>query len=193
VFQDGPALIRIDKNGHGVDTLYASNVRSLTLRGKSLWALGDTSVMAFDVATGRKIFELAPRDGLIIDNFLSLLLGDRTGWILGQSSIGMFDLDGIPSSVRSATESTATVMRLHCAPNPACTHATISFSLSRRAQGVLRAVDCTGFPVATLFDGTLEPGTHSIEWATDGLSSGLYFLRLECGASTLTTPLVIKR
>lgn len=63
-------------------------------------------------------------------------------------------------------------------PNPFNPATTISFSLSRSGEVSLRIYDLLGKEIATLVDGRLDAGEHSFQWQADGLSSGIYHVRM---------------
>jgi len=64
-------------------------------------------------------------------------------------------------------------------PNPFNPVTTLAFSLSRAAQARLSVYDLNGQLVATLVDGLLEAGAHSVSFSGASLPSGLYISRLE--------------
>ena len=83
-------------------------------------------------------------------------------------------------------------------PNPFGTRTSIGFDLVRREQVALRVYDVTGRRVRTLVSGSLESGSHHVEW--DGrddrgglLEAGLYFCRLDAGSVSETLRMVFAR
>jgi hypothetical protein len=58
---------------------------------------------------------------------------------------------------------------------------TIRFALPQRERVKLTVVDVLGRDVATLVDGMLEAGAHSVVFDTKRLPSGIYFYRLAGG------------
>ena len=64
-------------------------------------------------------------------------------------------------------------------PNPFNPSTTIKFSLPQRANVSLKIYNLLGQEVVQLTDGIYGAGTHSIEWYSGNLSSGVYFCRLE--------------
>lgn len=66
-------------------------------------------------------------------------------------------------------------------PNPFNPSTTIRFSLPQREQVTLKVFDVLGREVATLVDGELSAGEHSVVYNTKQLSSGVYFYRLRAG------------
>jgi hypothetical protein len=56
--------------------------------------------------------------------------------------------------------------------------ARIRYALPRAQAAELAVFDVRGRRMVTLLDGVQPAGVHSIHWAVDGLSPGLYFVRL---------------
>jgi hypothetical protein len=64
-------------------------------------------------------------------------------------------------------------------PNPFNPSTSISFSLPTSSNVTLKVYNMLGQTVATLLDGRLEAGIHSVTWTPTGLSSGMYVYRLQ--------------
>ena len=71
-------------------------------------------------------------------------------------------------------------------PNPFNPSTQISFSLAEHGFTTLRIYDLLGREVATLVNGQLAPGNHTVNFIGSGLSSGIYFVRLIQGSNTQT-------
>jgi hypothetical protein len=70
-------------------------------------------------------------------------------------------------------------------PNPFNPATTISFGVPTQSFVSLKVFDTLGKEVSTLLSKQLSAGTYSRQWNTAGLSSGVYFYRLQAGdAST---------
>jgi len=67
-------------------------------------------------------------------------------------------------------------------PNPFNPETTIPFALPTRANVKLSVYDLLGREVATLVNGTMEAGSHTVNWNASDLSSGVYFYRLDAQA-----------
>lgn len=85
-----------------------------------------------------------------------------------------------------------------CYPNPFNPATTISFTLGEAVRVRLRIYDVSGRFVRELTDGRREAGLHSEIWdGTDqagrGVSSGVYFYRLEAGSFIETKKMVLAR
>jgi len=76
-------------------------------------------------------------------------------------------------------------------PNPFNPNTTISFSLSSQLFVSLKVFDLIGSEVASLISGELSAGTHSIQWNAEGMTSGVYFYRLQTDKSTEMKKLVL--
>ncbi|MCK6620087.1 MAG: FG-GAP repeat protein [Calditrichaceae bacterium] len=78
-------------------------------------------------------------------------------------------------------------------PNPFNPTTSIRFSLPRREHVTLKIFDLLGRKVATPVEGNLEPGEHSVVFDGSGLSSGVYFYRLEAGSFVGQKKLILVR
>jgi hypothetical protein len=82
---------------------------------------------------------------------------------------------------------------LHVRPNPASRLATLSFNLTQAGPVRVTTFDAAGRRCATLFSGRMKSGSQTIPLDTRRLANGVYFLRLEAGAATHSTRLVVAR
>jgi hypothetical protein len=76
-------------------------------------------------------------------------------------------------------------------PNPFNTAATIEYRLDKSAEVSIEIFNLLGRKVATLVDGRVEAGRHSVKWDASlagqaGPSSGIYFARLTAGEKIYT-------
>lgn len=72
-------------------------------------------------------------------------------------------------------------------PNPFNPSTSISFSIDKPQQTELRIHDILGSVVATAFSGRLEAGTHSVEFRSADLPSGVYFYSLYASGKRVAT------
>jgi hypothetical protein len=77
-------------------------------------------------------------------------------------------------------------------PNPASTHFRVQLEMDREQKVRLALFDEAGTLAVSLFEGSLPPGVHMMEYPTHDLADGTYVVRLEC-EGTLTTAKVIVR
>jgi hypothetical protein len=84
-------------------------------------------------------------------------------------------------------------------PNPFRSVSTIQYALPSAEHVLLEVFDVVGRRVATLVDGAVEAGYHSVVWDGRGtagradLASGVYIYRLRAGAFTATQRAVLVR
>ncbi len=72
-------------------------------------------------------------------------------------------------------------------PNPFNPSATISFDIppvETYNNTLLRVYDIKGRRVATLVDAPYKPGTHTVQWQPQNISSGLYIVQFKAGDKT---------
>lgn len=69
-------------------------------------------------------------------------------------------------------------------PNPFNPRTTIEYNLAESSVIQIRIYNTSGQLVQTLYDGLQTQGNHSIQWAPNGLSSGVYFYSLKVGDKT---------
>jgi lysophospholipase L1-like esterase len=76
-------------------------------------------------------------------------------------------------------------------PNPFNPATTISFSVPNQSSVSLKVFDTLGREVSTLLSKQLPAGTYSRQWNTAGLSSGVYFYRLQSGEYVETKKMLL--
>ncbi len=75
-------------------------------------------------------------------------------------------------------------------PNPFNPSTTIQFDVPQSSHVTLRIFNVLGQNVATLVNGTIEAGSHSVQWNAD-VSAGIYLCRLESGTFFQTRKLLL--
>lgn len=78
-------------------------------------------------------------------------------------------------------------------PNPFNPTTSISYSLPEAAQVLLQIFDVNGREVATLVNGTMNAGLHSVTFDAANLSSGIYFTRMNAGSFSASQKLVLMK
>lgn len=118
--------------------------------------------------------------------------GDPTGTTLLQMRVNM-----CPSTVVGVEDRPAATPRFTLAapyPNPASSSATLRFSLDREEPVSVAVYDVAGRRVATLVDHRRYPaGPAELHLDTRGLVSGVYFVRLQTPARSLSRRMVLVR
>ena len=82
---------------------------------------------------------------------------------------------------------------MSASPNPAVSHTKISFDVSAPQRVAVSLCDIHGKAVFSLAQESLDEGTHERILATDGLPEGVYFCRIEAGATTRYVKVMIAR
>lgn len=132
---------------------------------------------------------------LTIDGVLHLKSGvfDNTiAFTLGPS--GSVSSEGgsllVPLGVDAANGLPRTFFLDQNHPNPFNPSTTIRFGLPGASTVRAQVFDVTGRVVATLFNGRMEAGIHELRFEPERLSSGVYLIRVQAGASTATRQMV---
>jgi hypothetical protein len=71
-------------------------------------------------------------------------------------------------------------------PNPFNPTTTIEFTIPTRQEVFLKVFNVLGQMIATLVDGTKEPGTYKVNLDASDFSSGKYFFQLQAGMNITT-------
>ena len=76
-------------------------------------------------------------------------------------------------------------------PNPFNPSTTIQYSLEKAGMVSLKVYNIAGQEVATLVNGSMNAGTHSIVWDASGYSAGVYFYTVKAGDFSKTTRMTL--
>ena len=90
----------------------------------------------------------------------------------GDQILGVGEAGGLPT----------TFMLQQNYPNPFNPSTVISYQLPVTSKATLKVYDVMGREVATLVDGTIAAGSHSVSLDASYLSSGLYFYEIRAGS-----------
>lgn len=78
-------------------------------------------------------------------------------------------------------------------PNPFNPTTQIRFQMPTDGHAVLKIFNSVGQEVATVFEGDIAAGAHTVSWNANNLASGVYFYRLEAGTfSAMKKMLLLK-
>jgi hypothetical protein len=75
-------------------------------------------------------------------------------------------------------------------PNPFNATITIPFALPRASDVTVTLYDIDGRQVAAIAKGAFSGGQHAVQWSAENVGSGIYFVRVQAGNSTLTAKVV---
>ena len=101
-----------------------------------------------------------------------------------------------PDSSAAVTKpSTAIPQELTLAvfPNPFNSRTVISYHLPRAMKVTLKVYNVLGREVVTLAEGWMAAGEQRVAWQANGISSGVYFVRLEAGEMRQTGKVLLVR
>jgi len=78
-------------------------------------------------------------------------------------------------------------------PNPFDQRTVINYALRRETEVSLEVYNIKGQLVETLFEGTQQPGDHTIEWDCQDMPSGMYFLKMKAGNEESIRKMILLR
>ena len=76
-------------------------------------------------------------------------------------------------------------------PNPFNPSTTINFGLPIESDVTILIYDLQGRKVATLIEGNVSAGYHTVVWDANAYSSGVYFAKMVAGSYTSTQKLML--
>jgi hypothetical protein len=102
------------------------------------------------------------------------------------------------SDIATSVERDAAEMPRHSTleqnfPNPCNPNSEIRYQISEVSNVRLAVYDLLGREVAVLVDEQKEPGSYQVRFDASGLSSGMYFCRLQAGSYTKTRKMLLVR
>ena len=104
-----------------------------------------------------------------------------------------FTVTGQASKLAEAVGSPIEDFNLETYPNPFQHSTTIRFTVSGPTTATAMVYDATGAKVATLLDGNVEAGEHTLQWNADALPNGTYYCKLVAGNSEAVKSIVLSR
>ncbi|MCD6308280.1 MAG: T9SS type A sorting domain-containing protein, partial [Candidatus Latescibacteria bacterium] len=141
-----------------------------------------------------------PYDGLYCDNrHLGGSPWAEGGWKANEYTSGLFFLGQdsikgvITNAVGVANDAPAAFSVEQNAPNPFNPTTTINFTLAEAGDVAVEVYNTAGQKVATLSDGFMGAGAHSVEWDASSFSSGVYFYTVKSGGLSKTMKMTLMK
>lgn len=151
-------------------------------------------VAPFYLTSGAGSFTLAPNESRTITlSYTPVLAGTFTDNLavnyMGPEGIetAYISLSGVAEALSSVEDREEIAAREGYAldqnrPNPFGMLTSIGFTLPKSGHAVLRVFNTRGEMVATLVDGDLPAGEHTVNWSAEGMESGMYLYQLQSGS-----------
>ena len=103
-------------------------------------------------------------------------------------------IDVYPTSTDNTSAGVETfTLGIAPAANPVVGSAAVNFSTPVTGHAMVQVFDLAGRSVQTLVNGEVAAGSHSVNWSTENISSGVYFVRLTTTDGTVSTQAMVLR
>jgi hypothetical protein len=146
------------------------------------WAVGDSGIILVTTNGG----EIWNRQSTGTQDLFGVDIRYGMGWIVGSRGV-ILHAEGLVAVDQSGSNQPLGFELLQNYPNPFNPETNIEFSLTSRQRVRLTVFDILGRQIATLEDNVRPAGRHTVSWNRNGLSSGVYYYRLEVGGNTIAT------
>ena len=93
------------------------------------------------------------------------------------------------SIIENTTSASSFEMSIY--PNPVVSEATINFNVEATASVSYQIYDLTGRMVQNATLGNYNQGSHSVNFNVNGLSTGTYIVKVQAGAATTTSKILV--
>lgn len=195
-------------SGYSIDNLAPAAPGNLRFTTATLLAWDESNAPDFDY------FAVYGSNGAGLDS-TAVLLGNTTGTTRDVSAepfthyhVVATDFSGNAGAAASIANPAVTGVQesvlpvrfaLHAPmPNPTASGAVLSFDLPQDGRVTLRLFDAGGRSVATLVDGYLPAGSHTVAWRGADergrrVGTGMYFCRMEAARFSQTRKIVVAR
>jgi photosystem II stability/assembly factor-like uncharacterized protein len=116
---------------------------------------------------------------------------NKTGWSAGcgDTIYKWKSLSAIGISDINQSKTNGTLSQNY--PNPVSSSTSIQFEIPVPSNVILKVYDILGAEVATLVNGEKSAGSYNVTFERGGLSSGIYYYRMQVGGSVQTKKLCI--
>ena len=108
------------------------------------------------------------------------------------NGIGVYAIEGLPTGIGTIPASPSTTVLGSPYPNPAREDIFIPLTVEKGSTVLVTIHDALGRRVATLHDGPLGAGSHTLRWGVSGLAKGMYAVRVSCAGRVSTRQFAIE-
>jgi photosystem II stability/assembly factor-like uncharacterized protein len=152
------------------------------------WAFGSEGTI---VATGDGGATWAPQvSGVATTLTVGQFTNTTNGWATGENGVILYTSNGgFPVGI-GENASSGDGLRLSNDPNPFTGSTRISYFVTEPGNVEVCIYDITGKLVATLVNGNMNAGSHSVTWNASNMAGGVYFCTLKAGEKMITKKLI---
>ena len=115
------------------------------------------------------------------------------GWYIDDLVADGFGTPGGPLGVSDNSGIPEKFALLQNYPNPFNPSTIITYNVPGRERVQIQVFDLLGNDIATLVDGMVDQGVHSVQWNASGIASGVYFYKMTAGRFVDTKRLILLR
>ncbi len=127
------------------------------------------------------------------DDSLNLNIAQRMIFADQHVMYTKLDLTGTSTGVGEGGQSLPKAANITVAPNPATNVAHVNFELPNTGHTTVSVFDLFGRKIATIHDGLMPAGTHSLEYNVNGSYSGTYFVQVTLDGVNTSESFMITR
>ncbi|HET7152480.1 MAG TPA: T9SS type A sorting domain-containing protein, partial [Candidatus Kapabacteria bacterium] len=167
------------------------NMTSLAVNGNNILVSTDSNGVFLSTNKGESWRNV--NAGLNDLSVGSLVICGNYVYVNTATAIYRCSLSNLVTAVNENPPTLPTLPLLQNYPNPFNEMTNVEFRLPNEANVTLNVYNSLGEEVATLANGEMPAGEHSIPFTADGLRNGIYFYRLTAGKFTQTGKMSVVR
>ena len=130
---------------------------------------------------------------MLHDNYLYVSYVEYEGNDTGQAYVAIYDLTKNSTAIEPAHSAPKEFRLEQNYPNPFNPTTKIGYELPSKVRVHLVVYDILGREVSTLVDQVMPAGYHEVEFPASGLSSGIYFYKIQAGLYSFTKKMLLTK